>query len=181
LPETFLRRETLENDVREFLYTRLDSEWAAGKWGLSDLTRFLENLARRPANIAYLAIMYHLFRSGGAESFFTHELPSEVHRPSHATRRERTVGRKIPRGHVDWSHTLSRQMTRLDPTVFAVNQAVKEYDSQLNRLLAHYVRQVWNALNALRFDWLLRSTRSYKIVKTHFAQFTYGRRESFRR
>jgi hypothetical protein len=155
-------REDLERDVREFLYTRLDSEWKSGKWSLDELSKFLENLARRPSNIAHLALVYHLFRSGGAEEFFIRELPEDINRLSHDIRRERTVSRRVGRGHIRWSETVMRQQVYSDPTIFCTTQAVKEYDTPSNRLLAHYLRDVWNSL-----DTITGSSRSRLAVRSN--------------
>ncbi|MCU1340489.1 MAG: hypothetical protein JWO19_6070 [Bryobacterales bacterium] len=144
------QRDLLENDVREFLYTRLDSEWKSGKWSLDELSKFLEQLAKTPANINHLAIIYHLFRAGGAEGFFLEELPAEINRLLHATRRERNFGRRIGRGHIRWSETMSRQHAYSDPTLFCVDQAIKEFDTPANRLLSHYIHEIWDALVGIK-------------------------------
>jgi hypothetical protein len=158
-------RETLESDVLEFLYARLNSVWRPETRSLDSVTRFLERLVTKPADFAHLAIIYHLFRSGGAERFFVNELPEAVHRLSHSTRRARNVGRKVGRGQIVWSETVVRQHSRSDPTVYVVNQAVKEYDTPVNRLLAHYLREVWAELSRIKASSRGRlTTRAEAIV-----------------
>lgn len=143
-------RRELEDDVLDFLYARLNSVWRVQGRSLDALTSFLERLVAKPADLAHLAILYHLFRSDGAEDFFVRELPEATHRLSHSTRRTRNMGRKVGRGQIVWSETILRQHARSDPTVYVVNQAVKEYDTPLNRLLARYLREVWGELNRIK-------------------------------
>ncbi|MGC0325021.1 hypothetical protein ABIG06_005650 [Bradyrhizobium sp. USDA 326] len=144
-----LKREELEADVLDFLYARLNAVWRPGVRSVDALTSFLERLAAKPADLAHLAIIYHLFRPDGAEQFFIDELPAALNRLSHSITRARTTGRRVGRGQIVWSETLVRQCGRSDPTVFVVNQAVKEYDTPFNRLLAHYVHEVWMELDRI--------------------------------
>ena len=159
-----LEREELESDVLEFLYGRLNSVWRPQIRSLDALTTFLERLAARPADLTHLAMLYHLFRSGGAEQFFVNELPEAVHRPSHSTRRARNVGRKVGRGQIVWSETMLRQRARSDPTVYVVNQAVKEYDTPFNQLLAHYLREVWTELGRIKTSSRGRLTSRAELI-----------------
>jgi len=141
-------RTTWEDDVRQFLYARLDSEWRSGKWSNTDLIRFLTCLAKSPETITHLAVMYHLFRSDGAEPFLVTEIPHEVRTLSHDTRRERAIRRHIGRGHVRWPQTLRCQANYSDPTVHVVREVIKEYDTPPNRLVSHYLKEIWAAIQS---------------------------------
>lgn len=144
-----LTRDELETDVLDFLYARMNAVWRPGARPADALTAFLERLASKPADLAHLAIIYHLFRPDGAENFFVEQLPDSVDRLSHTTTRNRSTSRRIGRGQIVWSETLVRQHARTDPTIFVVNEAVKEYDTPSNRLLANYVREVWTELDRI--------------------------------
>lgn len=134
--------DTWRADILNFLFVRADSAWTETSCDIAGLDGFLGALSGADFDIRRLAALHHLFGSGGALKFISHEVPAALRTLRHGVVRQRETTRGVVKGRVDWGETARRRWMYSDPSIAAFHSTAKTYDTPQNRLIRTYLEAV---------------------------------------
>ena len=131
--------------VERYLFGRLDAQW--------DSTISIENNSLYPflllltkftgEDIRWLARLYHIANTKGAWDYLVNELPEYIHSMAWSMNKQAVISDRI-QGNILWHDTFRRRVSSGNPFVFVTENPEKDYNTQENRLLVFYLKQLSN-------------------------------------
>ncbi|MDF9407738.1 hypothetical protein L7E55_05090 [Pelotomaculum isophthalicicum JI] len=141
--------EHWESEVKRYLFARLDSLWKNLPGNENEILDFLQALTLSPNDIEWLALLYHISRTEGAQQFLVEEAPGKLSSLTRA-RESRLLRDRKPRGRILWERTIIERRWRRDNQVFVLDCPSKTPNTPENMLLKLYVEEVFNKARSYR-------------------------------
>lgn len=133
--------EHWESEIKRYFFARLDSLWKDLPGNENEILDFLQALTLSSDDIEWLALLYHLQRTEGAQQFLVEELPEKLSSLTR-DRESRQLRDRKPRGRILWERTTIERKYRRNHQLFVLDYPSKTPNTPENMLIKLYIEEV---------------------------------------